>query len=237
MSVRVMSMIFDRYQNGGGEKVLALALADHCHDDGTRIFPSIKLLAHKSNQSQRTVQYQLRKMEKSGWLIRVSDGFGGRNKTTEYCINPAWIKGAEIAPFSETERVQILHPLPEKGCNPAYKRVQSGAEKGAIAIAPEPSVTIMEPSGKPAATSSPPAKIFFDPKANKLYIDEACYEPWEQAFPGLDLDAEIDKAELWLKANPKKRKKNYEKFLFGWFSRAKSGFAPQQKTQVNNARP
>ena len=56
MSIKIMSMIFDRYTNGGGEMLLALAIADHAHDDGTNIFPSVKSLANKTRQSERTVQ-------------------------------------------------------------------------------------------------------------------------------------------------------------------------------------
>lgn len=34
MSIKVMTAVFDRYPNGGGEMLLALALADHASDDG-----------------------------------------------------------------------------------------------------------------------------------------------------------------------------------------------------------
>ena len=94
MSIRLMTAVFDRYPNGGGEMLLALSLADFADDDGTRVFPSIKQLAEKTRQSERTVQYQLRRMEESGWLILVNSGNGGRNQRREYVINPDWIKGA-----------------------------------------------------------------------------------------------------------------------------------------------
>lgn len=56
MSARVTGMIFEHYPNGGGEMLLALALANHAHDDGTHIFPSIAHLAAKTRQSERSVQ-------------------------------------------------------------------------------------------------------------------------------------------------------------------------------------
>jgi len=31
-------MVFEHHPNGGGEMLLALALANHAHDDGTHIF-------------------------------------------------------------------------------------------------------------------------------------------------------------------------------------------------------
>lgn len=135
-------MVFDRYPNGGGEMLLALALADHAHDDGTHIFPSIARLAEKTRQSERSVQYQLRRMEQSGWLVLVNAGIGGRRsgfgeggRTRQYRINPEWMKGAEIAPFAKGAKQA------SEGCKTTQERVQNGVGKGATAIAPEPRAT------------------------------------------------------------------------------------------------
>ena len=135
-------MVFDRYPNGGGEMLLALALADHAHDDGTHIFPSIARLAEKTRQSERSVQYQLRRMEQSGWLLLVNAGIGGRRsgfgeggRTRQYRINPEWMKGAEIAPFAKGAKKA------SEGCKTTQERVKNSVEKGATAIAPEPRAT------------------------------------------------------------------------------------------------
>lgn len=142
MSARVTGMVFDRYPNGGGEMLLALALADHAHDDGTHIFPSIARLAAKTRQSERSVQYQLRRMETAGWLVLVNSGIGGRRsgfgeggRTRQYRINPEWMKGAEIAPFAKGAKEGV------EGCKTTSERVQKGPSKGATAIAPEPRAT------------------------------------------------------------------------------------------------
>jgi hypothetical protein len=164
LSAHVTGLVFARYPEGGGEMLLALALADHCHDDGTSIWPSVALLAKKTRQSERTVQYQLRKMEASGWLQLVREEQRGRpgferarRRGREYRISPEWMaggdpvppqpavqsaeeteeKGAKIAPFSDPEKGATDD---RKGCNPEQKRVQPEAEKGATAVAPEPSV-------------------------------------------------------------------------------------------------
>uniref|UniRef100_UPI003F800B85 helix-turn-helix domain-containing protein n=1 Tax=Xanthomonas sp. 0924 TaxID=2835534 RepID=UPI003F800B85 len=152
MSARVTGMVFDRYSSGGGEMLLALALADHAHDDGTHIFPSIARLAAKTRQSERSVQYQLRRMEASGWLILVNDGLGGRStgfkeggKTRQYRINPEWMRGADLAPFDgeqcSTEKGANSAPLNganrgAKGCKTASERVQKDVEKGAKLLHP-----------------------------------------------------------------------------------------------------
>ena len=132
MSVKVMSAVFERYPNGGGEMVLALALADHACDDGTKVFPSVAALAAKTRQSARTVQYQLRRMETAGWLIRVSHGNGGRSMSTEYRISLAWIQGADFGALGKgaNENGAEIAPLQKganqstKGCKPEHKRVQ-----------------------------------------------------------------------------------------------------------------
>ncbi len=148
-------MVFDRYPNGGGEMLLALALADHAHDDGTHIFPSIARLAEKTRQSERSVQYQLRRMEQSGWLVLVNAGIGGRRsgfgeggRTRQYRINPEWMKGAEIAPFAKGAKQA------SEGCKTTQERVQNGVGKGATAIAPEPRATKSNQK-QPRATLTP----------------------------------------------------------------------------------
>lgn len=120
-----MTAVFDRYPNGGGEMLLALALADHASDDGSRVYPSVKALAEKTRQSERTVQYQLRRMQEQGWLQLVSTGNGGRSMASEYRISGDWIKGAEIAPFKKGASDDIKGATDDtKGCNPQQKRVQ-----------------------------------------------------------------------------------------------------------------
>ena len=179
MSVKVMTAVFERYPNGGGEMLLALALADHASDDGSKVYPSIKALAEKTRQSERTVQYQLRRMEAMGWLILVSPGHGGRSMTSEYRISSDWIKGAEIAPFqndpknpqkdadfapfTDAERVQSTTEKgatdDTKGCNPRQKRVQP------VAPANNHHRTIIEPSMNHNAQARPqdvPEQVWSD---------------------------------------------------------------------------
>ena len=160
VSVKIMSLVFERYPNGGGEMLLALALADHAHDDGTRIFPSVATLASKTRQSRRTVQNQLHKMVDEGWLIPVANLKGGRNKAVEYHIQRGWIKGADFAPIEEKGAVDD-----KKGCNQRQERVQP--------VAPEPSLTINKPSK--SVTLTPALMVFelpgLSPEVAQEYLD------------------------------------------------------------------
>lgn len=131
MSAKMTGMVFDRYPVGGNEFALALALADHAHDDGTHIFPYVETLAKKARQSVRSVQNHLASMKDAGWLITVNAGHGGRGRATEYRISPAWIKGADFASLKPGTDAQ------EKGADSAPKNIDADsapiedAEKGA----------------------------------------------------------------------------------------------------------
>ena len=165
MSVSVMSEVFKRYPVGDAEMLLALALADHADDHGEHIWPSVPSLAQKTRQSERSVQRQLRKMEADRWLLRVSTKKIGRGQTVEYRINPDWLKGDNLSPFSEEKRVtnetERVTPGVEKGdkCGAAYKE--------------EPSLTIKEPSSARARNPQPKIALpdWLDPELWKQYVD------------------------------------------------------------------
>ncbi|MET3135645.1 hypothetical protein AAKU55_005959, partial [Oxalobacteraceae bacterium GrIS 1.11] len=129
MSVRIMSAVFDRYPHGGGEMLLALSLADHSHDDGTHIYPSVDSLAQKTRQSVRSVQYQLKGMLEAKWLILTNEGDGRRGQRREYRISPEWVKGAEFASLKIMSQIAPMgakHDI--KGCkqvHPLYNQEES----------------------------------------------------------------------------------------------------------------
>ena len=85
-----MSLVWDHYPGGGAELLMALAYADHAHDDGSGIRPSVAYIARKTRQSERTVSRILAKMRESRWLLLVQRG-SGRGLASEYRINPLWI--------------------------------------------------------------------------------------------------------------------------------------------------
>lgn len=166
---------------------MLLALADHASDDGTRVFPSIKALAEKTRESERSVQYQLRRMQEAGWLILVNAGNGGRSMHSEYRISLEWIKGAEIALFQKGANDRA------KGCNPELERVQP------IAPANNRHRTIKEPSVIVDADASQTKTA----KAMALPDDFAPNETAEQLAGelGLVLSHEQDALEDHHKAN------------------------------------
>lgn len=167
MSGKLVGMVFEHFEGDASEVLLAVKLADNAHDDGRHIFPSVATLAEQTRRSERTVQYQLKRMVASSWLVLVREAVGGGRgggygRPREYRIHPDWIR-AHDARTPEAERPvwpPALQPakLPteEMGANSAPNKtgkwVQPSAEMGAIAVAkmgatavaPEPSLTVKE---------------------------------------------------------------------------------------------
>ena len=167
MSGKIVGLIFDHYPGaGGGELLLAVKLGDNAHDDGTRIFPAVSTLATQTRQSERTVQYQLKRMVLLGWLELVRYANGGRGKAREYRIARTWIASHDSR-IPEADRPTWTPRDPDapppavpgklctKGANSApftavdncvanpLKGATAIAQKGATAIAPQPSLTVI----------------------------------------------------------------------------------------------
>lgn len=140
MSVKVSGLIWDHFPPERDEFVLALALADEANHDGGDIFPGVPRLAKRTRKSERTVQRQLRALERDGWLVCVERSAGGRNMTSRYQINPAWLSdpvgfgwgsgnGDMVSPLREEKpRHGVTVSEPET--------VTSGARNGDIAVSP-----------------------------------------------------------------------------------------------------
>ncbi|KVX33418.1 hypothetical protein WT32_02420 [Burkholderia anthina] len=133
MSIKVQTMVWDRFPGEDHELLLALKLADFCDDNGEHIFPSIETLAEKTRRSVRAVQYQIKSMVERGWLILVANAAGGRGRACEYRINPAWINGAEIAPISAGSKGATNAPI-AKGATGSKKGATDDG-KGAMGFA------------------------------------------------------------------------------------------------------
>jgi hypothetical protein len=61
MSVRVQTYVW-QLSLTPTQKLVAIALADHCHDDGSEARPSQDLLVQKTGLAERTVRYTLRQL-------------------------------------------------------------------------------------------------------------------------------------------------------------------------------
>jgi hypothetical protein len=129
------------------EKYVLLCLADHADHDGNDVFPSVALIAWKTQYSERRVQQFMRRLEERGILVKVKEQFG-RGRTMKYRID---LKAGTLRERRKKGETAIS-PIREqsksgKGEIPQGERVKSGALKGERAIAPE-SINRGEPSKK-----------------------------------------------------------------------------------------
>jgi len=136
----------------GSALLVLLAVADFSSDDG-RAYPSIATLAAKSRMSARNVRYVLDNLVEIGELAMEREkGPKGCNLFTVRTANFAGVQSGQAA---------TRFP---KGVQPA----SGGA---AIAIAPEPSLTVIEPSGKSAAAGAAVAKPTVSPCPHLEIVD------------------------------------------------------------------
>ncbi len=73
-------------------------------------------------------------------------------------------------------------------------------------------------SGDSARVPSP--HISWDSDNGFSGISDSDRSEWTTAYPALDIEKQILRAHLWLKANPQKKKKQIRRFLSSWFSRS-----------------
>ena len=140
MSIRVMSDVWEKSQHSGTELLMLLAIADNANDE-RRAWPSVRTLARKTRMKPRNAQYLLKRLEESGELsINVGAGPNGSNvySVKQYDLGGVQsLAGVQSTAPSKIASKGMQHDAPG-GCNPASKGVQP--------TAPDPSLTVIEPS-------------------------------------------------------------------------------------------
>jgi hypothetical protein len=116
-----------------GQQTVLLALADHAHDDGTSVFPSIGYTAWKTGYQRRHVQRMFRELQEAGVLVEVAPAT--RRLPTEYRI--VIEAGREKVPYDARGDIDDKEGRP------------NGAS-GAVPRTPKPS---KEPSKEPGRSS------------------------------------------------------------------------------------
>ncbi|MCP4987545.1 MAG: hypothetical protein GY928_16260 [Colwellia sp.] len=71
------------------------------------------------------------------------------------------------------------------------------------------------------------------PCSNGTYeVEQESIDIWEQAYPNVDITAELNKVVSWLDSNPKKTVSGCKKFLNGWLNRAQNSVKSNVKNKV-----
>lgn len=140
MSIKIMSAVFDSETLGPTERLIMLALADHADDTG-RCYPSIQRLCQRTGLTERAVQSNVKKLQAQGYIKVVPGGGKGRPNIYFVSANPASETPYEKPRISNTVSDDIQTPHLTTS-NPAPD-------------APEPSVTIKEPSAAAREQDNP----------------------------------------------------------------------------------
>lgn len=68
MSIKAMTLVWERSRAKGSELLVLLAIADYAQDDGREAFPTMRTLAEKSRMTERGVREIIRRLEAAGEL-------------------------------------------------------------------------------------------------------------------------------------------------------------------------
>lgn len=95
----------------------------------------------------------------------------------------------------------------------------------APAPAPSPSPKEKEKNIAPTVSknrngSKPSSPIFLDDDFQWQGVTDAHLSTWSAAYPACDIPTELMRSALYIRAHPNKRKKNWERYIIGWFGRA-----------------
>ena len=204
-------------------KLVLLKLADRANDDG-ECWPGMDAVAASCGVSKASMIRYLAKMEEDG-ILRIDrrKGDNGRQQTNVYVLNMDYQPGVKLQPGMD-----------EPGCKSDDNRV--ALVKPEIRLKPylETTIETTDATSKLAA----PAGIVPEPVQyldGRWVVDDAVFDSWITAYQNgrtfVDtedwIEAELAKASVWLMANPRKRKKNYLRFITGWLTRASQ---PQQRS-------
>ena len=102
MSVRWITVVWEKSPYKGERLLLHLALADYANDEGT-CFPSQRTLAHKARCSQNFVRVCLNQMVEDGYLA-VQKEANGRGRTATYLLKTPHLRNGDLANGDSAER-------------------------------------------------------------------------------------------------------------------------------------
>jgi hypothetical protein len=82
MSIKLMTLVWDRFPGAGSELLLMLAFADYANDVGDKIFPSVDTVSNRLRLSHRQAQRLIGGLITDGWIELVGNANGGAPGTT-----------------------------------------------------------------------------------------------------------------------------------------------------------
>jgi hypothetical protein len=200
-------------------KAVLISLADQANDEGV-CWPSVANIVKRTCLSERSVQRAIAWLELAG-ALKTNERNG---RSTYYNLTPAgYAPPSDSHPVPQTPTGDGLTPPPPSDGHP-----------GGATLAPR---TVIEPSVEPSREPVAPRHearrrtngyhILYDWTAHKFTgIRDDEILAWQEAHPAISVPDQLARAEAWLKANPARKKSNYESFIVKWLGRAQDRGAP-----------
>ena len=193
MSVRVMSLVWDNFRQGGSEKLVMLAMADWCNDEGLSLHPSHDAVAKKCCISRSQAQRVTKALVDAGWLQVIGNQFGGAPGTTKryrMCVEK----------LRETDSANATGSVDATGSTQHVRRVAPSTETGST----HATQTTIEPPIEPPINPAPEKPARFDPLKIELpeCINPESWEAWiayrrKRKLTTNQTTMEAQVAELW----------------------------------------
>ena len=188
MSIRVMSLVWDDFPRGGSDKLVMLAMADWCNDQGGSLHPSHAAVAKKCCMSRVQAQRIIRLLEAEGWLLVVGNQYGGApGMTKQYRLNIEKLKNKD-GYHDDTGIASDTGIAEDTGITQVLDGYHPGAQTGIASDTQttiEPPVTTIEPAAMSSVLISVDSKITKKRK-QPVTIDRflaACREIGELPIP------------------------------------------------------
>ena len=121
MSIKVMTMVWDRFPASGSELLAMLAMADWCDDRGGSLYPSMRAVAKKIRVSEKQARRIVHGLEAKGFLSVVGNANGGApGSTKQFRLHVEKLaelplievdKNIETAPIGVTPPADVTPPM------------------------------------------------------------------------------------------------------------------------------
>lgn len=144
-----MSLVWDQFKRGGSEKLVMLAMADWCNDQGLSLHPSHDAVAEKCCISRSQAVRVVRGLVEDGFLEVIGNHFGGAPGTTrQYRL--AIEKLRDSVDATPTDSTSATGSADATGSTDASRGVAPMRETGSA----DATQTTIEPSIEPPVKSA-----------------------------------------------------------------------------------
>ena len=136
MSAALLGLALKAKLHSQTRKMVLIKLVDCCHEDGTRIYPSLATIAEDAECSVPTARRVMQSFCRVGLLRKVKDGGSGAKSTNHYEMDidmlarlrrpemwPALEAAAVHQPIADTDDDDEAGPAPEAAPEPSNKGI------------------------------------------------------------------------------------------------------------------